>query len=256
MINIIGDEIVCGLYKKENMIENIKAFCQKLKEVDIHDYIYIINVYLTEVIFKYFYFLYETQYNISIIDILNNNICKNKVTFSGTVNFNLPSDVISILDNNILKSDISKIQYKLSILDIVYYKITNNMYEPINRTFIFEELQKYANTINETTNYEIEKQEVFISEPLSNIKTIDSEMNILKKNLKLIVNKLKIYNIEEKNLVLMFETFDTFSNIFPCEQNEYIEIIKKFKMFYICILKLYYVIDYNIIEKNFIKYFL
>lgn len=184
-------------------------------------------------------------------------IIKNKIIIKNLLD-NLYIQINQVLNERTFGqdiSDISKIQYKLSILDIVYYKISNNIYKSINRTFIFEELQKYANTTNETNNYEtnnyeIEKQELLQIEPLTNIKTIESEMNILKKNLRLIINKLKIYNIEEKNLVLMINTFDAFSNIFPCEQYKYIEIIKKFKMFYISILKLYSVIDYKMIEKK------
>jgi hypothetical protein len=155
----------------------------------------------------------------------------------------------SLLDELYTQMNISdnNISNKLSIIDVVYYKLSNNIYESINRTCIFEELQKYTDNINETNNNEIEEQEILDIESLTNIKTIESEMNILKKNLRLIMNKLKIYNIEEKHLVLMTKTVDTFSSIFPCNQ---LDIILKFKIFYINISKLYYIINYNSIEQK------
>ena len=52
---------------------------------------------LNSVFLKNYFSLFESQANISFIDLLDKNLFPNKISFSGTVNFNLPSQILEEL---------------------------------------------------------------------------------------------------------------------------------------------------------------
>lgn len=93
----------------DNIIDNLnKSLINKIKieyTKIINDYMNesienkkeILNFYLINIIFNDFE-IPEYQYNISFIDILDNELIKNKLIFSGTVNFYTPYDIISNLE--------------------------------------------------------------------------------------------------------------------------------------------------------------
>ena len=78
-----------------------------------HNY-YFINFYLDEIIFSKYLNISDNQYNISMIDMFNKNIQK-IVSFSGTVDFTPPLEII----DNIVQSDKNNDKFKNQIKNIV-----------------------------------------------------------------------------------------------------------------------------------------
>jgi len=102
LIEIIGLNTLlillnCYIIQTHEMFrkECIKLVLYIKENVSKDNTIKIINMYLKQVILINFFKLAESQDNISMVDILN---CKNKITFSGTVNFNTPGSIIDKLN--------------------------------------------------------------------------------------------------------------------------------------------------------------
>jgi hypothetical protein len=74
------------------LLEKINLFKSEMK--NLKDYNILKKYYVEEVILKSFFKISSERYNISMIDIYNNNITKNKISFSGTVNFYNPANII------------------------------------------------------------------------------------------------------------------------------------------------------------------
>ena len=60
----------------------------------------LMEIYLNKVIFNKFFKIYKNQYNVSTIDLFSPFISKEKISFSGTVNFNKPSEIINEIATN------------------------------------------------------------------------------------------------------------------------------------------------------------
>jgi len=78
---------------KNKLIIQVEKLLIEIKENKDFNKI-VLDYYIKNVILKTFFKISKTRYNISMIDIYNNLITKNKVSFSGTVNFINPSKTI------------------------------------------------------------------------------------------------------------------------------------------------------------------
>jgi len=71
----------------------------------------LLEYYLNYIIFPKYFKIYQNQSNISTIDLFNYKLSSKKISFSGTVNFQKPSEVIDgILEKNESKKEITKIK--------------------------------------------------------------------------------------------------------------------------------------------------
>ena len=85
---MINDIIKISTFRDEEFLEwcNLKInVYAKNKNLIIY--------YLNEIILRKYFTISNEQYNISMVDLLDCNICKKKILFSGTVNFYLLSDI-------------------------------------------------------------------------------------------------------------------------------------------------------------------
>jgi len=56
-----------------------------------------IKLFLQTIVFKYFFKITTEQYNISCVDLFHPSISHKKISFSGTVNFNIPADIVTTI---------------------------------------------------------------------------------------------------------------------------------------------------------------
>jgi hypothetical protein len=130
-----------------------EAICRELVQKYQNNY-EIIDYYIKEVIVPHFFEIHKDQSNISTIDLFNRKIAKNKITFSGTVNFYKPGTILkeyvknndNIIFNDIEKSLITKIESDSfasgSIKSSIYGTLT-----VIPKTIVYKN----------NSNYEIQK---------------------------------------------------------------------------------------------------
>ena len=187
-----------------NECENILKF---ILELDKNQKIKLIDIYLEKIIFKKFFSMYLKQYNISTIDILNKNLSQNKILFSGTVNFNLPYDIINDInkDNNNYINEIKNSQIKTineeiinrgeimsAILGLINKKQVIYNYNTINSE---NDLIKFLFEDQNINNYDalIDAGGIFLKHDVNSIvKKIYDQKNI--SVLCVIKNEKKIFN--------------------------------------------------------------
>ena len=92
---------ILGLINTTSYYEKCKELLLKINTSLIDIKINIIDTYLHNIIYKNYFKINIKQYNISTIDLLDNQISNNKVMFSGTVNFNIPHNIINELNSKL-----------------------------------------------------------------------------------------------------------------------------------------------------------
>ena len=168
-----------------------------------------IKFYLEMIILKRYFKISSSQYNISMIDIFDYNICNKKIAFSGTVNFYLLNDVC----NNIVTN---KEEFKET-----YPKFTNNLFSTIipdikskgsiysaiyGITTISSTVKKYDNTLDydeiETTFIDFILQKTNLINYDAIIDSAGLIINVLAEELiHKIYEKMQEYNIDK---ILLF----------------------------------------------------
>ena len=76
---------------------------------------YIIDFYVKHFIFEKYFKLFETQHNISFVDLFDKSLIERKISFSGTVNFNLPNEILTNLKPDPTPNKIIEEYYKNAI---------------------------------------------------------------------------------------------------------------------------------------------
>jgi hypothetical protein len=124
------------IFNKKKASANYDAECEKIaKEMSSeaerkYDFI---EYYLGTIIFERFAKIYVEQSNISMVDIFDPSISKQKVTFSGTVNMNLPGRIITDLletSSSFESGQISEIQKDDTVgpaIELAFYGITTRV---------------------------------------------------------------------------------------------------------------------------------
>jgi hypothetical protein len=160
------DNIV--LVNSVNFNNNCKIISDKIK-TNPKKYI-LLEYYLNYIIFPKYFKIYKSQSNISTIDLFNKNLSSKKISFSGTVNFEKPSDVIDgILEkthlyiqnikldciSDIIEDNSSKGSIISSILGITTIKPNNIYYNETNDNNAIEnDLIEYLFTKKNINNYQ------------------------------------------------------------------------------------------------------
>jgi len=118
--------------------------------------------YLRTIVLQNYFKISSEQYNISMIDLLDHNICNKKILFSGTVNFYLLSDISKIVvennkdfnkiypefNKNLLSKIISDNKSKGSIYSAIYGITTK-----LTKIFTFVGTPNYLQTENNFMNF-------------------------------------------------------------------------------------------------------
>ena len=127
--DVLNDIIKVSKYNDDYLLEWCRlkiTFYSKIKNIIIY--------YLKEIIFPKYFEISVKQYNISMVDLLDDSICKKKISFSGTVNFYLLSDIAKSViknygeykknhlqfNNNLLSEIIPDLKSKGSIYSAIY----------------------------------------------------------------------------------------------------------------------------------------
>jgi hypothetical protein len=94
------DTVVYEIEHGRNPIDKCNSIADLINKGDRYPFLF---SYLKNIIFKYFFDILRDQSNISMVDIYSPSVSYKKVSFSGTVNFNIPG---SIIKNELLDSDV------------------------------------------------------------------------------------------------------------------------------------------------------
>jgi hypothetical protein len=125
--SLLGESRMNELIEISN--ESYVKFINTIKTDEIkklYDKQVIIDFYLQNIIFKNYFSLYTYQTNISFVDLLDSNLIPHKISFSGTVNFNLPSIILNELKPH--DSD-SLTYYDNAIITQLNNIITDDIYQ-------------------------------------------------------------------------------------------------------------------------------
>ena len=124
---------------KDIEIDKKIEICKKLSINDsiryndnlLKDYIYFI--------FNKYFKISKSQYNITMLDIFNENICKKKVAFSGSTNINLPLEITKSFCDNLNQLPVSGIMPKQLLL-INYNLFKEIIYDTVTKGSIISSL--------------------------------------------------------------------------------------------------------------------
>ena len=98
MVRILENEKTLKEIIESSETESKFKFCfKKYIDTDIFKNDFIIDFYVKHFVFEKYFKLFETQHNISFVDLFDKNLVERKISFSGTVNFNLPTDILNNL---------------------------------------------------------------------------------------------------------------------------------------------------------------
>jgi hypothetical protein len=141
--------IILGINKdNKKIIEDVTDEINSL--LNIEDIIY---SYIESIIYPIFFKISCYQYNISTVDVLGESFSKNKITFSGTVDFQLPEKIIkelfsinlSTLQNEKINNALSYCLNDINIDIISEEKINNAFYGETTKIILFENIKKNTN---------------------------------------------------------------------------------------------------------------
>jgi len=119
LIQSINDNDIINniLNVDKNNEESIMDISERIYELNNIEIIY---DYIEYIIYPTFFKIADYQYNISMIDILGKSFSHNKITFSGTVDFLLPKDIIEGLINKDKNTNISELtRYSLDGINYI-----------------------------------------------------------------------------------------------------------------------------------------
>lgn len=164
MFNIIIDKLNIKFVDVENAMNSLDkiGYIQDFIN-DIHEKYKnsdkILEYYIKNIIIPTYFEINVNQYNISTLDLFSNKIAKNKITFSGTVNFLRPSEILReqvkgnsshIFDNleKMLITTVKRDSYavgsiKSSILGILTKQPKNIIYGNMDNLLLQNSLLKY-----------------------------------------------------------------------------------------------------------------
>ena len=247
MILIINDATITdNLYNNINTNKYSNDFCEIINKINNDEQIEIINLYLTEIIFKNFFNILISQYNISLVDILNINICKKKITFSGTVNFNLPAKIMREMNitgtsitgtsiTDMINSTLSYIEKNSNTAGSILSAILGitHVVKPEIKTYIFniQENEKnlltyLSSIINDNTNLKynalIDVAGLFVSPVLTIVKQLYDIIKTFRPD-------ILIFYVDDKNIKRIYHNIDDtynnntnydFSNVFIYYDNK------------------------------------
>jgi hypothetical protein len=155
LINLINNKsIIDNILNIDDSFEDFKKIVNIINKLpNIIDIIY---CYFECIVYPLFFKISNTQYNISMIDILGSSFVNHKITFSGTVDFNLPYKIISSITEKSNKIEESK-KYCLNkikeddsteyifnaffgvnkeLKPLVIYNKIRNLYEDVEKSLI------------------------------------------------------------------------------------------------------------------------
>ena len=177
--------IILNIDKDDNdLIMNIVNIINNLINIDE-----IIYSYVKYIIYPIFFKISLTQYNISTIDILGESFTKNKITFSGTVDFELPYNIITELINY---NEIN--ENKNNVINCCLKKIKNN-----------DSLEKFKNIFFRAKK--IIKYKKYTNIEICLSKYLFNDNNIIKYDSLIDVGGFFIRNSVINIVELIFDTF-------------------------------------------------
>lgn len=203
-----GKEITLQLNKiiKEDDLLLPKILLESLKNYYKTNKNVFIQYYLNKIIFPSYLKITYSQKNCSFMDVINNNIFKNKTGFSGTVNFKLPK----FIDNNFEFKNIIKDNTRGGIMASI-----TNILNNVNRIVYTQEINldyiiAYINSSENIINAIIDCGSYF-----KNMKTYEISRNLMNKlsnkynkiifidgSTKKYINKnFEIDNYDDKNII-------------------------------------------------------
>ena len=173
MIKHIDEDTLKEIIKSSESKNKFNFYIKKLDKIRclLQD-IFIIDYYSKYFVFEKFFKIFKTQYNISFVDLFDKNLIKRKISFSGTVNFNLPSDILTNLN---------------SIKNLPYYK--QAIESQLNKIEIDEFYQGEIESAINSSTQDIKSQYICYTNMENNEENL---INYLRTNI-IIAEKLK-YN--------------------------------------------------------------
>ena len=103
------DTIRSTFKESKDITSDCKFIADEFNKLEnINKKVFFLRTYLYTIIFKYFFKISLDQSNISMVDIYSPTVSHKKVSFSGTVNFNAPGDIIQ---NNLLNGPVDPRYY-------------------------------------------------------------------------------------------------------------------------------------------------
>ena len=154
LIEIIGKEIFYSsldLYGEPLNNNNIKKILDTINNSSIDIRHEFISIYVANIIFKLYFTIPKIQYNISTVDLLGKEISKNKICFSGTVNYNTLKELngdISSNDTKIAQKSCQLYDIKKDIdgMEFIKVAIMGILYEP--KIYTYDEYNKEEQLLN------------------------------------------------------------------------------------------------------------